>query len=80
MRKLLKMGNVQDTEISIGQKIRNALISASEGDGLKRTQRWLSIQANISEVALSNKIAGIDKFEPEELQRISKILNIEFNS
>ena len=68
------MKKENDTEISIGQKIKNALEAASSEDGLKRTQRWLSSQTGIAEVALSNKIAGHDKFKEGEVEKINEVL------
>ena len=72
------MENTQEVEISLGQQIKNALESASAADGLKRTQRWLSTQTNISEVALSNKLAGYDEFKPTELLKINEVLGTDF--
>lgn len=60
----------------IAENIRIAMLKLSNTDGLKRTQRWLSNQANIGEVALSNKLSGADSFTETELENISKVLKI----
>ena len=61
----------------ISESIRIAMLKLSNSDGLKRTQRWLSNQANIGEVALSNKLSGADTFTETELKNIGKVLGIE---
>jgi hypothetical protein len=71
------MDNTQDVEITLGQQIKNALEVAS-ADGLKRTQRWLSTQTGIAEVALSNKLAGYDGFKENELFKINEVLGTDF--
>lgn len=72
------MDNTQEAEISLGVQIKNALESAAAADGLKRTQRWLSTQTGISEVALSNKISGYDKFKPTDIDKINEVLGTDF--
>lgn len=71
------MDNTQEPEILVGVQIKNALTAAS-ADGLKRTQRWLSIQTNIAEVALSNKLAGLDTFTDDDLKKINEVLRTDF--
>ena len=65
----------KDIEISVGEKVKNALAAASRKDGLKRTQRWLAGQIGIGEVELCNKIANLRNktFTPEELKKINSI-------
>lgn len=44
-----------------------------------RTQRWLSFEVRIPEPELSKKLKGILEFTDEELDKISKRLNYNFN-
>ena len=54
-------------EITIQEQITAAL------DG--RTQRWLSIRAQIPESDLSKKMNGSWEFKKEEIDRINEVLN-----
>lgn len=76
MSKLLKMKEHKEPK-AISENIKIALLKLSNSDGLKRTQRWLSNQANIGEVALSNKLSGADTFTETELKNIGTVLGIE---
>ena len=53
--------------LSITEQITKAL------DG--RTQRWLSIRAQIPESDLSKKMNGTWEFKKEEITRINSVLN-----
>lgn len=57
-------------KLTIPEQIKVAL------DG--RTQRWLSFEVKISEIELSRKMNGFSQFTDEELDRIGKRLNYEF--
>jgi hypothetical protein len=62
--------------IRLGILIKNQLTLAGAKDGLRRTQRWLAEQIEMSYPSLSNKLSGVESFSEEDLQKIEKILNI----
>ncbi len=41
-----------------------------------RSQRWLCLQVQMTDVDMSNSLNGIRKFKEDELDRISKVLKI----
>jgi group I intron endonuclease len=45
---------------------------------LKRNQRWLADQIEMREVALSNKINGIEDWTQEDLDKINSVLHTTF--
>lgn len=51
--------------------ITEQIIKALDG----RTQRWLSIRAQIPESDLSKKMNGTWEFKKEEITRINSVLN-----
>ena len=57
-------------KLSIPEQVSMAL------DG--RTQRWLSFEVRIPEPELSKKIKGVLEFTDDELEKISKRLNYNF--
>lgn len=52
--------------------MKNIIISKLDG----RTQRWLAMKINMTDVDLTNSLKGIRKFKPTELKLISKTLKI----
>lgn len=71
----------QEMEVmNLGSLIKDRLTELSNSDGLKRTQRWLSIQSGIGEVDLSNKINQVNKatFTQSEIENINKVLGTDF--
>jgi hypothetical protein len=60
----------ETVKLSIQEQVAKAL------DG--RTQRWLSFEVRIPEPELSKKMKGILEFSDEELEKISKRLNYNF--
>lgn len=71
--------SISEMTIDVGGLIKKRLNELYQKDGLKRTQRWLYTQLlekgiDMSETKLSNSIAGLRDFTPEELKSINKII------
>ena len=60
----------ETVKLSIPEQVAKAL------DG--RTQRWLSFEVRIPEPELSKKMKGFLEFTDDELEKISKRLNYNF--
>lgn len=66
----IKIMEKEKIKLTIPEQVAKAL------DG--RTQRWLSFEVRIPEPELSKKMKGIMEFTEEELEKISKRLNYNF--